>query len=146
VTVKVVRILKEMGRAATVVVGPAFMHMETLEETLTNGFTLKRGVPSMIEEFYHHDLAITGGGITPFEANASGLPAVIIANELFEIPVANALQKLGGSVFAGHHGALAVPLFDAGLPLERMSKAGMDNVGLQGTQRVIAALSELVNE
>jgi len=143
VTVKVVELLKEMDLTATVVVGPAFMHMTMLDEVLTEGFTLKRGVPSMMEEFYRHDLAITGGGITPFEANASGLPCVVIANELFEIPVGVALQKLGGSRFAGHHESLSLPLFSAGLPLEQMSQAGMCNIGLQGTQRVVSALSDL---
>lgn len=144
VTVKVVQMLKEMNLTATIVVGPAFMHRDMLDEVLTKGFTLKRGVPSMIEEFHCHDLAITGGGITPFEANASGLPCVVIANELFEIPVGMALQKLGGSLFAGHHEALSLPLFRTGLPLEQMSHAGMHNIGLQGTQRVISALLGLV--
>jgi len=144
VTVKVVELLKEMGLTATIVVGPAFMHMAMLDEALTKGFTLKRDVSSMMEEFYRHDLAITGGGITPFEANASGLPCVVIANELFEIPVGVALQKLGGSRFAGHHESLSLPLFSADLPLEQMSQAGMCNIGLQGTERVIGALLELV--
>jgi len=144
VTVKVVQLLKEMNLTATVVVGPAFMHMDMLGEVLTEGFTLKRGVPSMIEEFYRHDLAITGGGITPFEANASGLPCVAIANELFEIPVGMELQRLGGSLFAGHHESLSSPLFGTDLPLEQMSQSGMRNIGLQGTQHVISALLELV--
>lgn len=144
VTVRVVQLLKEMGLTATIVVGPAFMHMDLLDEALTEGFTLKRGVPSMIEEFYRHDLAITGGGITPFEANASGLPCVVIANELFEIPVGVALQKLGSSLFAGHHELLQSPLFTTDFPLEQMSRAGMRNIGLQGTQRVIDALMEWV--
>ncbi len=144
VTVKVVQLLKEMGLTVTVVVGPGFMHRDMLDEVLTEDFTLKRGVPSMIEEFYHHDLAITGGGITPFEANASGLPCVVIANELFEMPVAIALQKLGGSLFAGHHESLSLPLFRTDLALEKMSQAGMRNVSLQGTRRVIDALLELV--
>jgi spore coat polysaccharide biosynthesis predicted glycosyltransferase SpsG len=143
VTVKVVRLLKEMGLSATIVVGPAFIHMAMLDEVLTKGFTLKRGVPSMIEEFYNHDLAITGGGITPFEANASGLPCVVIANEQFEIPVGMALQKLGGSLFAGHHESLSLPLFSADLPLEQMSQAGMRNIGLEGTQHVISELLAL---
>jgi len=98
----------------------------------------------MIEEFHHHDLAITGGGITPFEANASGLPCVVIANELFEIPVGKKLQKLGGSIFAGHHESLSLPLFHANLPLKQMSQAGMRIIGLHGTHRVIEALQELV--
>lgn len=144
VTVKVVQSLKDMGLAATVVVGPAFMHMDKLEGALTGAFTLKRGVPSMIEEFSRHDLAITGGGITPFEANASGLPCVVIANETFEIPVGEELQRLGGSVFVGHHESLPSPLFKVDQPLEQMSRAGMKNIGLQGTQRVIGALLELV--
>ena len=144
VTVKVVQLLKEMNLAATIVVGPAFMHMDKLNEILTGGFALKCAVPSLIEEFHHHDLAITGGGITPFEANASGLPCVVIANELFEIPVGKELQRLGGSLFAGHYESMSLPLFRAGLPLEKMSQAGMRNIGLQGTQRVIGALLELV--
>lgn len=144
VTIRVVQLLKEMDLTATIVVGPGFMHMDMLDEVLAEGFTLKRGVPSMIEEFYRHDLAITGGGITPFEANASGLPCVVIANELFEIPVGVALQKLGGSFFAGHHESLSSPLFTTDLPLEQMSRAGMRNIGLRGTQRVIGALLELV--
>jgi len=144
VTVKVVQILSAMNLSATVVIGPGFMHDALLEKVLTDQFTLKRGVPSMIEEFSDHDLAITGGGVTPFEANASGLPCVVIANELFEIPVGAALQKLGGSVFAGYQEALHLPLFGADLPLEKMSRAGMNNIGLGGTGRVIEAMLELV--
>ena len=143
VTVKVVQLLKEMGHSATIVVGPAFKHMDKLDKVLTGNFSLKRGVPSIIEEFYRHDLAITGGGITPFEANASGLPCVVIANELFEIPVGKELQRLSGSIFVGHHETLSSPLFGADLPLEQMSQAGMHCIGLQGTQRVIGALLEL---
>jgi spore coat polysaccharide biosynthesis predicted glycosyltransferase SpsG len=144
VTIKVVKLLKDMNLTASIVVGPSFIHMDKLDEVLTEDFTLKRGVPSMIEEFSNHDLAITGGGITPFEANASGLPCVVIANELFEIPVGMELQKLGGSVFAGHHESLSSPLFAADLPLEQMSQAGLRSIGLQGTQRVIVAMQELI--
>lgn len=143
VTIKVVQLLKEMNLAATIVVGPGFIHMDMLNKVLTEDFALKRGVPSMIEEFYRHDLAITGGGITPFEANASGLPCVVIANELFEIPTGQSLQRLGGSIFAGYHEVLKSPLFVADIPLEQMSLAGTANIGLQGTQRVISALLEL---
>lgn len=144
VTIKVMQLLKEMDLAATVVVGPAFMHMDKLNEMLTARFTLKRGVPSLIQEFHRHDLAITGGGITPFEANASGLPCVVIANELFEIPVGMALQDLGGSIFAGHYESISIPLFRPDMPLEQMSQAGIRHIGLQGTQRVIGELLALV--
>ena len=140
VTVRVVQLLKDMNLAATIVVGPGFMHMENLNKILTRDFTLKHVVPSMIEEFHHHDLAITGGGITPFEANATGLPCVVIANEFFEIPIGKELQRLGGALFAGHHESLHSPLFSADLTLQQMSQAGMCNIGLQGTQRVISEL------
>ena len=143
VTIKVVKFLKKMGLTATVVVGPSFIHMESLAQELTEAFILKCSVPSLIAEFHHHDLAITGGGITPFEANASGLPCVVIANELFEIPVGKALERLGGSIFVGHHEVLPINLFDIGLPLEKMSFMGSHNIGLEGTKRVITALQEL---
>ncbi|NBX33612.1 MAG: glycosyl transferase, partial [Planctomycetes bacterium] len=122
ITVKVVKALAAAGMGATVVLGPAFGHMAELEQVATDGFVIKRGVTSLIEEFAAHDLAITGGGITPFEANASGLPCIVIASELFEIPVGKALQKLGGSTYAGYHGDMRLPSLDA-LPLEQMSAA-----------------------
>lgn len=143
VTLKVVRSLRDSGLAATVVVGPAFMHLPQLEPLMAGGFVLKKGVPSMIEEFSRHDLAITGGGITPFEANACGLPCVVIANELFEIPVGRELQRLGSCMFAGHHESLASPLVRDDLPIAAMSRAGMRGVGTGGTGRVVAALLEL---
>ena len=144
VTIKVVQMLKEMGMTATIVLGPSFMHTDKLDAELTVGFTLKRGVSSMIEEFYHHDLAITGGGITPFEANASGLPCMVIANEFFENQVGLALQNLGGSVFIGHHESLLPPLFNANLPLGLLSQSGMNAIGLQGAHRVVDVLLELI--
>lgn len=144
VTVKVVRLLQEMELSVTIVTGPSFMHGDALENELVPGFAVKQSVQSLIKEFFQHDLAITGGGITPFEANASGLPCVVIANELFEIPVGIALQKLGGALFAGHHESLSLPLFAADMSLKKMSEAGIRNIGLQGTQRVIDAMLELV--
>ena len=142
VTVKVVQLLAATGRGATVLLGPAFGHMAELEQVITDDFVIKRGVPSLIEEFAAHDLAVTGGGITPFEANASGLPCIVIACEMFEIPVGKALQELGGSMYAGYHENMHLSLPD-GLPLDQMSKSGIRNIGLDGTARVVAALTEL---
>jgi len=144
VTVKVVQMLKEMGLFATVVTGPSYMHADQLEDELTSDFILKHHVPSLIEEFFLHDLAITGGGITPFEANASGLPCVVVANELFEIPVGMALQNFGSSVFSGYYAALNSPLFPSDLSIANMSLTGIQRIGLQGTQRVLDELSCLV--
>ena len=143
VTIKVVQMLTAMNLKATIVLGPAFRHADGLNAVLTENFTVKHAVPSLIAEFYRHDLAITGGGVTPFEANASGLPCVVIANELHEVPTCIALQSLGGALFVGHHAALLPPLFPLNLPLHQMSQSGM-GISRAGTARVISALRELV--
>lgn len=144
VTVKVVRALAQRGRFATVVVGPNFAHHQALAEVMTANFVLKQGVPSMIEEMARHDLAITGGGITPFEANAAGLPCIVVANETFEIPVGQALEQMGGAVFAGFRDAPDFSVLDRILPIEAMSRAGMERIGLDGLERVAASIGELV--
>lgn len=142
-TVKVVGQLVARGLGATVVVGPAFAHRQALDAVLTGACELRVGVPSMAEEMSRHELAITGGGITPFEANAAGLPCLVIANEDFEIPVGRELARLGGALFAGHHEAMDLSALDGPLPLERMSRAGMAKVGLGGVTRVADALEGL---
>jgi spore coat polysaccharide biosynthesis predicted glycosyltransferase SpsG len=144
VTVKVVAALAKKGLGATIVVGPGFLHGQELDCVLTDAFTVLVGVPSLIEEMSKHDLAITGGGITPFEANAAGLPCIVVANEDFEIPVGMALQRLGGAVFAGHHRALDLSALDRVMPIESMSRAGLRQLGVGGTARVVAALEDLL--
>jgi len=140
VTLKVMRLLSKAGRKATIVVGPAFMHGDDLSRQATTDFTIKRGVPSLIEEFAKHDVAVTGGGMTPFEANASGLPCLVIANEDFEIPVGRELEKLGGALFAGHHSKLDESLFAFDLPVETMSSAALQRIPIDGTRRVVEAV------
>ncbi|MEO8389151.1 hypothetical protein [Polaromonas sp.] len=142
-TVKVVSALAKKGMGATIVVGPGFAHRNALDAVLTDAFTVLSGVPSMIEEMSRHDFAITGGGITPFEANAAGLPCLVVANEDFEVPVGRALEALGGAIFAGHYRDFSLSALDAELPLEQMSRAGMAKVGMGGAARVVDALEEL---
>lgn len=144
VTVKVVRLLKAAGRGATVIVGPAFQHEHELNSVIDSSFQLKRALPSLIEEFGHYDLAITGGGITPFEANAAGLPCVVIANEDFEIPVGQGLARLGGAVFAGHHSQIDAHLLTQDLPIKKMSQLGMQQIDLNGTTRILDEIEALV--
>jgi spore coat polysaccharide biosynthesis predicted glycosyltransferase SpsG len=143
-TVRVVQMLKAAGRSATVVIGPAFKHEAELQAVLTELFIIKRDLPSLIEEFNCHSLAITGGGITPFEANASGLPCVVIANEDFEIPVARGLADMGGAVFAGHCNAIDESLLTCELPIAQMSEAAMARVDLQGAERVLDEIGRLL--
>ena len=144
VTIKVVEQLTILGLSATVVVGPTFRHFKALDAVLNDDFDLRISVQSMAEEMSRHELAITGGGITPFEANAAGLPCLVIANEDFEIPVCQELERLGGAIFVGHHNNIDLSVMDTPLPLENMSRAGMSKIGLGGLVRVADALEGLL--
>jgi len=142
-TVKVVRLLRQHGHAATVVIGPGFEHRDELNAVLTPDFHLRIGVPSLIEEFSRHNLAVTGGGITAFEAAASGLAVIALANEGFEVPVARHLESLGAARYAGHHAALDPNAFGDLPDVARLSAAGLAHVPLHGVERVYQALREL---
>jgi spore coat polysaccharide biosynthesis predicted glycosyltransferase SpsG len=141
VAFKLSPILREMGMPVTIVLGPSFIGDARLLESPNT--EIRRSVPSLIEEMARHDLAITGGGVTPFEANAAGLPCIVVANELFEVPVGQALEAMGGSRFAGHHMAIDATVFAENLPIRDMSQAGMRNIGLGGLKRVTDVLLEL---
>lgn len=148
VTPRVMDALLQRGLGATVVLGPAFRHHNAVDAVQVRApaglFTVHRGgVPSLIAEMANHELAITGGGMTPFQANSIGLPCVVIASESFEIPVGRALERLGSSVFAGHHTEMDLSSLDSGLPLTAMSQAGIDAIDLRGIDRVVTALVEL---
>ncbi len=144
VTITIVRMLKAAGHHATVIVGPGFEHQAELNAVLNDDFVLKRGVPSLIEEFSHHGLAITGGGITPFEANASGLPCIVIANEEFEIPVGRGIASLGGAYFAGHFKTLDQRIFDKEWPIQEMSAQAIAHIDLMGADRVADAIESFL--
>jgi len=143
VTVRAVALLRKQIRNATVIIGPGFQHRTALDAELPEDYDLKIGVPSLIEEMNRHDLSITGGGITAFEAAASGLPVIAIANEWFEVPPARHLAKLGAARYAGHHSnldesALAIPR-----DVTAMSSAGLARIPLHGAERVCQLLLEL---
>lgn len=143
VTLDVIRHLSRTNQTVTVVVGPGFAHLELLKGLMPSSFVLKQSVPSLIEEFHAHDLAITGGGVTPFEATASGLPVIVIANEPFEVPVGEALSHTGAAVFAGYRTDVNWQLLDQTLPVKEMSANGMSKIGLNGRERVIETMTEL---
>jgi spore coat polysaccharide biosynthesis predicted glycosyltransferase SpsG len=147
VTIKVAQWLRNNAMHATIVTGPAFQHQDELDTILkgkTEGSLTHRGsVASLAQEMASHDIAITGGGVTPFEACAGGLPCIVIANEDFEIPVGRALEKLGCARFAGHHSTFDLaPAFE-GLPIGTMSRAALDAVDLEGVRRVGALIRGL---
>ena len=140
VTILVVKLLKKFSRSGTVIVGPSFRHNAELEQIMDGNFQLKRGVPSLIREFAHHDVAVTGGGVTPFEANASGLPCIIVANELHEIEIGIYLEQLGSSVFAGYYENIDEKLFDIDFDIVSMSRQGIENIPTDGVRNIFDEL------
>ena len=76
-------------------------------------------------------------------ADASGLPCIVVANEIFEVPVALELARLGGSVFAGYHAEMDESVLTRDLPVEAMSRAGMEHICLEGAHRVVRELMSL---
>lgn len=143
VTVDIVRVLRNRRRRATVILGPGFAHDEALASALTDDFTVRRAVPSLAEEFARHDLAITAGGVTPCEANAAGLPCIIVATEPWEVRTGEALSALGGSVYAGPRANIDMTVFDRELPIAAMSAAALAHVPADGAARVAEALLAL---
>ncbi|MDC9808234.1 PseG/SpsG family protein [Rhizobium binxianense] len=148
VTVHVANWLQSKPFNVTVVTGPAFHHREELNAVLSKPALASiehlTGVPSMAQEMSRHDLAITGGGLTPFEAAASGLPSIVIANELFEIPVGRALERLGFSRFGGHHRSLDLDTLSLDLPIEIMSQTALRRTDLDGSRRIADLLEALL--
>jgi spore coat polysaccharide biosynthesis predicted glycosyltransferase SpsG len=136
VTVKIVSHLQQLDYPVTLVVGPSFNHKKQLFEIIDDRFLVKETIPSLIEEFYYYDLAITGGGITPFEANASGLPCIIIANESWEIDNARYLEKIGSSVFAGFHTDFILPVIEDSITIKNMSECGIKNITTNAVKRI----------
>jgi len=104
VTVKVARAVRYLPYEFTIVAGYCFENMKELqEETKGSGVMIKNTVPSLIEFFSYFDLAITGGGITSFEACSSGLPCIIIANEHHEEQVGRFFEKEGCAEYLGYY-------------------------------------------
>ncbi|MGO7373660.1 glycosyl transferase [Rhizobium ruizarguesonis] len=147
VTVRVAKWLSSKPFPITIVTGPSFQHMAELEEVVATAapgrFKLLNQVPSLAAEMHGHDLAITGGGVTPFEACAAGLPCVVIANEPFEVPVGRALEDLGAAFFAGHHSAFDLGILETPIPIRTMSQTAMTKVDLGGVGRVADLLERL---
>lgn len=136
VTLKVLKFLKNSEILADILIGPGFEHTDLLNLLAEPEYKIFSSVPSMIKLLSNYDLAITGGGITPFEANASGLPCYIIANEVHEIPTGKFLEDNGGCIFLGYHTDIDFTRFDRDLSLEAMSRIGMDSFNTQACNKI----------
>lgn len=149
VTVKVASYLRLLHVSADIVLGPAFSHEDALFEVLQNDshYRLLRHVDSLPALFYDYDIAITGGGGTPYEAAAAGLPCVIIANEPHEEPLAQFLADSGCAVFTCFYADLTCTRLQdalASINLVEMSQCGQRKFHFNGTQTVLkAAFGEL---
>jgi spore coat polysaccharide biosynthesis predicted glycosyltransferase SpsG len=142
-TVKVAAWLNANRRSATLVLGPGFMHEEALKEVMTDKLRIERSPSSLVEAFSRHDMAVTGGGITAFEAAAAGLPTLTIANEVHEIGHCEYLQALGCSVYLGYREEAELSLMNKPLNVEQMSRTGMQSVGLDGSKNINEAIKQL---
>ena len=142
---KVLKLLKKYNIKATIHTGIAFEHKKELEKELTKDYIHITHVPSFIEELSKYDLAITGGGVTPFEANASGLPCLIIANETFEIVNGKFLDSINSSKFLGYHDSIDENIFlnIKDLNINAMSKNGVDNLSTKAIGRIYKEIKKI---
>lgn len=143
-TISVIKWLNAKSKKATILLGPAFAHEKELDLLDTDSLVIKRSVPSLLEELAGHDLAITGGGLTAFEAAALGVPTVIIANEPWEVAHASYLQSLGCSVFAGAHNRINLDVLDKDMDVECMSNSALRAILPDGVDRVVDSLVKLL--
>jgi spore coat polysaccharide biosynthesis predicted glycosyltransferase SpsG len=143
-TISVVEWLNARAMPATIVLGPAFAHESAMSLLDSQYLIIKRSVPSLLKELADHDLAITGGGLTAFEAAVLGVPTAIVANEPWEVAHATYLQSLGCSVFAGMHDQINLDVLDKGMDFEGMSNAALNAFFPDGANRVVDSLCNLL--
>lgn len=145
VTIKIIKLLKKYNLQSTIHTGPSFKHQKELEQELNENFKYIKFVSSLIKEFEKYDLAITGGGITPFEANASGLPCLIVANEYFEIANAKFLNTLGSSIFLGYHNDIDETNFKdiEKINIPKMSQNGLLKLTTNAVEKIYKEIIKL---
>lgn len=150
VTPRVVSALKGVSEIEVeIVVGPNFAHFDELTEAASLlGAKVYRTVPDLIACISAADLLVCGGGVTLFETAALGVPAVTIANEPHEVPIAGWFEKNGFSIDLGFHTApfearlksAVVGLVSERARLSKMSAAGKALVDCDGLKRVLKEL------
>ncbi len=141
--------LLELNQKATIILGPAFEHFDAVQKIQSISpkefFKIKHNVPSLIKEMNSYQIAITSGGITPFQANAMGLPCVVIATESFEIEVGRYLEKLGCNTYGGFKKDLNVGSMQFKFPIKEYSRKALEKVDSKGIERVINNIIEFTS-
>lgn len=150
-TIMVLEALKTVNRQleVTVVIGPGskcFYQAKKLVDNNTNGniaIKIKSRVASLIEEMGRHDLGITAGGVTPFEAAAAGLPTISIAAELHEIGICKRLEELGCSKYLGYWKNIDEKDVKSAIEtmsdedISDMSQSGLDKIKVSGAKNIM---------
>ena len=126
----------------------AFKHFDEIQKINDKSpkgfFQIKHNVPSLISELNGHQIAITSGGTTPFQANAIGLPCIVIATEDFEIEVGRYLEKLGCNIYVGYKKDLNIDEKTFKFPVMEYSRKALEKVDSNGIERVITYLENLI--
>lgn len=145
VTIEVVKALMQHSYDVTVIIGPNFKFKKELDALNKGHFPVCQNVPSLIETFYEYDLAITGGGVTCCEANAAGLPCVIVANAPHEENTGRYMESLGGCVYAGSHENWNRKILGSlqELDIHKMSLCGLNNFYLDTVERIMKKIEEI---
>jgi len=149
VTLEVIKILKTLGKTATVICGKCFEQTEELYQICKGDFNVINDVPSLIEEFTKHDLAITGGGVTAFEAAALGLPAVIVASEFHEVEIGEYLHDLGSALYAGFRDNIDTDVIRYAFEMtsseiKKMSDCGLKHIKTSGIDNITSMIMERI--
>jgi len=138
-TPRVAQVLKNHPARVTLLLGPG-SEANLQRSRLAEDFEVICGTPSLARLFERFDLAVTAGGIMPFEANCTGLPCVIISTEPWERGNAEDLAARGGAVHAGYRDSFDPRALLAGRDLGSMSKKAMLAVDGLGLSRVVEAI------
>lgn len=145
-TANTVECLLKLGLTATVFLGPTFYGADKLIERHGDSSIFRKNVPSLIEELYEFDCAVTGGGVTAIEAACAGLPTLIVANEPHERFTALHLESLGCARYLGFRAEafnnFKVPGNEA---IVSMSTAGINNVTANGLENMYREIKGLIN-
>lgn len=147
-TYDIVNELLNYNYNADIIIGPNYRDKEKLIQLNRGRFQIMQNVPSLAETFSNYDLAITGGGVTCCEANAAGLPCIVIANAPHEENTGRYMQELGGCIYGGNYQNWDRELLSQldRLNIARMSKMGMEHFDFKAIERITAVIAANVKE
>ena len=140
----IVKELKKTNYNVTILIGPNFKFKTELDTINSGQFQIVQNVPSLIQYFYNFDFAITGGGVTCCEANATGLPCYIIANARHEENTGRFMEKIGGSLYLGAFGNWDLKSIQSinELDISTMSQKGIENFDTKAINRIFSIIKE----